>query len=259
MDLSARQFLRSGQTPHRRSPIIARVWTRVHCSYHKCLTVFANRCFMHVLGDDYRHFERDLQAFHAEHHRYALSATTDCIPDLSRLGDYRISRFIRDPRDLIVSGYLYHRKGVEHWTTTPWKNPVRIQGMRAGEHYAACLQRLDQDEGLIAEMGFREPHFRTMLDWPADDPRVRVWKYEAILGDEVRAMDEVGAHYGWSDERRQALREQAGRWRAGEGRLSWDAHVRDPRPGQWRDLFTPRVDRAFREQFGDLPERLGYD
>jgi hypothetical protein len=214
---------------------------------------------MHVLGAKYRHFERELDTFHAEHHRYALTATTDCIPDLSRLGDFRISRFIRDPRDLVVSGYLYHRKAVEGWTTVPWKNPVRIKGMHAGESYAACLQRLDQDEGLIAEMGFREPHFRTMLQWPVDDPRIRVWKYEAILGNEGRTMGEVGAHYGWSDARREALSLEADRWQAGDGRLSWDSHVRDPRPGQWRAMFTPTVERAFIEQFGDLPQRLGYD
>jgi hypothetical protein len=103
-----------------------------------------------------------------------------------------------------------------------------------------------------------------MLQWPTDDPRIRAWRYEEILGDEVRTMDEVGAHYGWPDDGdpsslRQALRREADRWRAQDALRAWDAHVRDPKPAQWRKLFTPKVRSAFRDLYGDLPQRLGYD
>ena len=246
----------------------------VHCGYHKCLTVFVDRCFMQVLGDRYHRFHGPPDAFYAEHQRYTVSGITDHLLDLSRLDDdYRISRFIRDPRDLVVSGYLYHLKAPEAWTTrdVPTLNAWRATGalpgaLRAGESYAACLQRLDREDGLIAEMEFRGPHFRSMVEWPTSDPRIRLWKYEDILGREAQSMDEVGAHYGWADvpsspsyTLRKGLREEAVRWHAGAGRLSWDSHVRDPRAGQWRELFTPKVRRAFTERYGDLAQQLGYD
>jgi hypothetical protein len=244
--------------------------TLVHCGYHKCLTVFVNRCFMHVLGDRYHHFVGRLDEFYAEHERYMVSATTDCALDLSRIDNYRVSRFIRDPRDLVVSGYFYHSKGIEAWTTREhatldeWRATGACpSAMRPGESYAACLRRLDQEDGLIAEMEFRGPHLRSMLEWPTTDPRVRVWKYEDILGHEAQVMDEVTAHYGWSESEssslREAIRTEAVRWQAGEGRLSWDSHVRDPKSGQWRDLFTGKVQRAFAELFGNLPQQLGYE
>lgn len=240
--------------------------TLVHCSYHKCLTVFANRCFSATLGEAYRSFSGPLDAFYAQHRHFAVSATSDFAVDVTRLDDFRISRFVRDPRDLLVSGYHYHRKGIEAWTTrlVPTAESWRATGARPaalqdGESYADCLRRISVEDGLIAEMEFRAPHFCSMLAWPAD-ARIRVWKYEDILGREGETMDEVVAHYGWepSDPRRITVRQEGERWRAGDGRLAWDAHVRDPRAGQWRDLFTPAVARAFTARFPTLIADLGY-
>ncbi len=243
----------------------------LHCGYHKCLTVFVNRCFTHVLGDRYRNFVGGRDTFYAEHQQYVVSATTDFPIDLSRLGDYRISRFIRDPRDLVVSGYFYHQKGLEAWsnrisaTREEWRTAGDIpRALRDGESYVQCLKRLDQEDGLITEMEYRAPHFRSMLKWPTTDPRIRLWKYEDILGHEVQVMDDVGAHYGWPDDTdpaslRASLRREADRWRAQDTLLAWDKHPRDPRPDQWRQLFTPKVRAAFERLYQDLPQRLGYD
>jgi hypothetical protein len=132
------------------------------------------------------------------------------------------------------------------------------------ESYAAALQRIDEEDGLIAEMLLRQPTFNFMDKWPASDPRIRVWKYEDILDHEAETMDAVAEHYGWTDEAglamRETLRERAEFWRAGDGsRLWWDTHVRSPRGGQWREAFTPKARAAFSEQYPDLIESLGYD
>jgi hypothetical protein len=245
--------------------------TLVHCGYHKCLTVFVNRCFTHVLGDRFHNFFGKLDAFYAEHGRLAVSGTSDYLLDLSKLGDYRISRFIRDPRDLVVSGYFYHQRGLDPFSkmVNPTPDDWRFAGaipsaLRRDETYVQCLARLDQEDGLIAEMEFRAPHFRSMLAWPTSDSRIRLWRYEDILGREVEVMDEVGGHFEWPDDTapfslRESLRIEADRWRARDALLAWDKHPRDPRPEQWRELFTPRVRDAFERLFGDLPEKLGYE
>jgi hypothetical protein len=77
-------------------------------------------------------------------------------------------------------------------------------------------------------------------------------------------MHEVGAHYGWPDDtepssRRASLRREADRWHAQDALLAWDQHPRDPRPGQWRALFTPKVRAAFERFYEDLPQQLGYE
>ena len=245
--------------------------TLVHCGYHKCLTVYTDRCFRHVLGDRFHNFFGKLDMFYAEHQRLAVSGTSDYCLDLAKLADYRISRFIRDPRDLVVSGYFYHQRALDPFSTIvsptaeQWRNAGAIpRALRHGESYVQLLQRLDQEEGLIAEMEFRAPHFRAMGEWPADDPRIRLWKYEDVLGHEVEVMDAIGAHFEWPDDDdptsfRESLRREADRWRMRDSLLAWDTHPRDPKSGQWQPLFTPKVRRRFDELFEDLPQRLGYD
>jgi hypothetical protein len=150
-------------------------------------------------------------------------------------------------------------------TAEQWRSAGALpKALRADESYVQCLQRLDQEDGLIAEMEFREPHFRAMLEWPTEDPRIRLWRYEDVLGNEVQVMDEIGAHYEWPDDDhpssfRESLRREADRWRMRDALLAWDKHPRDPKSGQWRQLFTPKVCRRFDELYGNLPERLGYE
>jgi hypothetical protein len=246
------------------------VLTLVHCGYHKCLTVFVARCFTDVLGERFHDFHGEFNDFYARHTAYTVSAVSDVRLNPARLGDYRISRFIRDPRDLVVSGYFYHRKGIEDWTNDVHANPpgwrLRIQAaglMQPTESFAAALQRLDQEDGLIAEMLLRQPTLQAMDQWPANDARIRLWKYEDILDREADIMDAVAEHYGWTDAAglamRETLKERAAFWRAGDNRLSWDTHVRNPRKGQWRETFTPKVEAAFSARFPSLLGSLGYE
>ena len=94
----------------------------IHCSYHKCLTVYFgrvlggifNRCLPWSAG--YRHFNSHLEDFLAAFPTLRVASVNNRALELERLGRYRLSRFIRDPRDLVVSGYFYHRRGAEAWT-----------------------------------------------------------------------------------------------------------------------------------------------
>ena len=213
----------------------------------------------------YRHYASNQAEFYAGlgHHRI-VSANGFAI-DLERLPEpFRIVRFVRDPRDLIVSGYLYHRRGAEPWFRRPspteagWApiNGHVPEGMPGGISFAEYLQRLSVEEGLLAEMAFRKHHFESLRRW-RPDPRIRVFKYEEILGHEAEVFGEIFAFYElpWL-ERRAAM--WLARYYAAPNRAG-DRHVRDPSPGQWRSHFTPAVLEAFERQHGDLLELLGYE
>lgn len=106
------------------------------------------------------------------------------------------SLFIRDPRDLNVSGYYYHRKGVERWTKI--KNPapsdyvvvngcipnaVRDSGLSLSELVSQC----DLPQGLLIELEFRQNHFRALSSWlsePVED--LPIMSYNDIVGNEVK-------------------------------------------------------------------------
>jgi hypothetical protein len=240
----------------------------VHSSYHKCLTVFFGRVMRSALNGfgGYRHFHSDLSQFESERSRYRVTSVNNHALDLGGLGDYRVSRFVRDPRDLIVSGYFYHRRAAEPWcevvdpTDADWTvvNGAAPRAIAPGESYAACLQRLDQEQGLLAEMEFRAKHFESMRGWPTSDPNVRVWRYEDVLGDERRVMGEVCKHYGLLFPVRMRVRQRATRFDATHAAAAKDSHVRNPSSGQWKKVFSPRVEEAFMRTWGDLLPLLGY-
>jgi hypothetical protein len=241
----------------------------VHCSYHKCLTVFFRRTMTASLSffGGYRHFNSDVAAFHAARSQFRVSSVNNSAVDLAALGDYRVSRFVRDPRDLLVSGYFYHRRGAEAWCRDidpdpeEWidkRNRPVPSALRKGESLAMALQRLDQEEGLLAEMELRSRHFDSMRDWPEADPHIKVWRYEDILGNESRVMGEVASHYGMPWPLRARIQRNAVRFDARHAVAEKNKHVRNPTSGQWRAVLTPRVEAAFMERWADILPRYGY-
>jgi hypothetical protein len=243
---------------------------RIHCSYHKCLTVYFKRTFDAVLNrclpwsGGYRHFNSHLDDFHAGFGATRLASINNRALDLDRLGRFRITRFVRDPRDLVVSGYFYHRSGAESWTTmeapteSDWyfANGCVPAAMReAGGSFADHLRSVSEEEGLLAELEFRRRHFESMAAWP-EHPDVRVFRYEEILGDEVGVFTELAAFHDLGALERPLVRHFARRYSL--RRRASDSHVRNPASGQWRRHFTPRLRQAFEERHPGLVRRLGY-
>ncbi len=243
----------------------------IHCSYHKCLTVYYGRIMRALFNRllswsaGYRHYNSHLEQFCDGFRDDRLSSVNNRALDLERLGRFRISRFIRDPRDLVVSGYFYHRRGAEPWVTREsptaddwyFANGVVPEGMRAsGVSFAHYLQSLPEEEGLMAELEFRRLHLESMARWPAGHPEVVTWRYEEIVGNETAVFRELFAFYELS-----AVERALGTWLAGRysiGRRAGDPHIRNPASGQWREHFTPRLRRAFESAHPGLVKQLGY-
>lgn len=212
----------------------------------------------------FEHYESIQGLFYNNLHRHRIISANGFAVDVRRLDDdFRIVRFVRDPRDLVVSGYFYHKRGAEPWfrheSPTPayWAaiNAEVPAAMPKGLSYADYLNQLSLEDGLIAEIEFRKKHFESLHDWPHDE-RIRLYRYEDILGNESAVFDDIFRFYELT-----GLERRLASWLAGYyavNRRTNDTHIRDPRPGQWRDVFTPRVERRFEEQFGDTVALLGY-
>lgn len=244
---------------------------RVHCAYHKCLTTYFRRVFERlddaVLGlrGRYRHFDSRLDAFEREVEGCVVASLNNHALDLDRFEDVRVTRFVRDPRDLVVSGYYYHRRGAEPWcelvspTDADWRvvNGVVPHQLAPGQSFATYLREASLEDGLLAELEFRQRHLESMRQWPEADPRVLVQRYEDVLGHEVAAFDRIFRFLELPEWTRRIGVVHAWRLRAARRRRRSE-HIRDPRGGQWREVFTPAVVRRFDERHGDLLERYGY-
>ena len=227
--------------------------------------------FEHLFGGPLRargsfhHFFHWFDAFEAHGHEHTVASISGHALDLDRYGDVRVSRIVRDPRDLVVSGYWYHRRSGEGWCDVEnptWANLEQIGGVAPAAlprhtSLAAYLRGVSVEEGLLAELDFRRLHFASMMQWPDADPRVLVLRYEEVVGDDVAAIDRLMRFFELSPWLRLRARYFAAKYSA-RRRFGRDPHIRDPRAGQWREHFTDAVRRRFDELYPGLVEKLGY-
>ena len=250
-------------------PITAPV--RLHAGLHKCMTEFTKRVYRRLCrapllpGASFEHFFHRRDAFYNHCTRHTVCSLSGHAIDLDRFRDIRVVRFIRDPRDLLVSAYHYHRRGAEAWCTLP--DPVDVDwwvvngavpdGLRAGESLHAFLNRVPLQDGLAAELAFRRHHLESLRAWPVDDPRVRLFRYEDVLGNEAAVFREIVQFLNLPAWTRPAAAWLARR-HAADARGGKPGHIRNPTGGQWREHFGPELRRRFAADYGDLLERYGY-
>ncbi|MEM1370075.1 MAG: sulfotransferase domain-containing protein [Cyanobacteria bacterium P01_H01_bin.15] len=243
--------------------------TLIHCSYHKCLTLYVTRVFKKLYGDQptadgsggYRHFTSQIEQFYAHRHQYRVASVNNHALDFSQFpGEMRITRFIRDPRDLVVSGYFYHKKGAEPWSRETDPDPVDYrhlvngclpEQLAPGESYRDCLERLDIEAGLIAEIDFRRYHFESMRNWNLEDPRIKLFRYEEIIGREQQTFKQMLHFYRAPRALRSRGLVLARRFSA-KRQTNPIRHIRNPSPGQWRSHFTPKVTDYFNDRYRDI-------
>lgn len=199
---------------------------------------------------------------------------------------------IRDPRDVLISGYFSHLK----------THPVLSSEMAAER---ALLQSLNKEEGLIKSMdGINGRTLDEMGEWNYDENSDIVeMRLETMSGQPQESLRRILAHGKWiSEEPRegddplvlrfmglvnQAWRRSRGvslfhcrlsrmsegafnrldRWVGFErlsggrkpGQINENSHYRKGVSGDWVNNFTPEVKAAFKKRFGDLVSRLGYE
>ena len=242
----------------------------IHCSQHKCLTMYYYKV-MHKLFNwrpykkQYEHLESIEGVFYNTQHQYQCVSTNGFRIDIERLqGDWRLSRFVRDPRDLIVSGYFYHKRGAEPWfrykdPSEKYWQPINGKlppGIAAGQSYSDYLNAVDLETGLIAEMQFRQYHLESLRGWP-EDPRILLLKYEDILGNEKAAFQTLFRFYQFSPLLTQMGLFWVNKYRAKNQKS--DRHLRNPNPNQWREVFTDKANDYFNERYWDVLTQLGYE
>lgn len=175
-----------------------------------------------------------------------------------------VVRFIRDPRDLLVSSYFYHKRSAEAWCDLAapkdidWKIVNGAVPDVLGEHsLSAYLNSVSLETGLFAELEFRRFHFESMRTWPLQDERVKLFKYEDIIGREAEVFADLLAFMEMPVALRMAGKHYAKRYSAVK-KGGKKGHIRNANSGQWRQYFTPALQSRFNALYGDILERYGY-
>lgn len=254
------------------APVAARKGAvRVHCGFHKCLTMYTRGIYGAAtrLGlrrpRGFQHFYHRLDAFYAGCEDFRVTSVSGHVVDVDRFEDIRVVRLVRDPRDLMVSGYFYHKRGAEGWCLL--EDPVdadwavvngKVPGaLPAGTTLMAYLNDASTGDGLAAEFEFRRNHLDAMRDWPRDDHRIRTWRYEDIMGNEGETYAGILAFMGLSPLAQRIGASHAERHSMAR-RRGKNAHIRNPASGQWRDLMPAALVDRIAGEYGDVLERYGY-
>lgn len=216
--------------------------------------------------------------------------------DVDTLPPFKGVHLIRDPRDIVVSGYFSHRNShPEVFGGIPWPELV--------EHRKQLLE-LDKDAGLEAEIEFSSLFLDPMSDWDYDRPDTLEYRMEELIEDQQNGWDTIFRHYDLlgkdSNARLSAvLWNMAARretpWLAMHlrkvlpriplkdlppsyvpnalqrfsftrlshsdrkpGQVDEHSHYRKGMAGDWVNHLTDHHLAVFRKRYGDLIERLGY-
>tara|TARA_Y100001970_G_scaffold166799_2_gene204221 strand:- start:762 stop:1553 length:792 start_codon:yes stop_codon:yes gene_type:complete len=195
--------------------------------------------------------------------------------------DFRGIRFIRDPRDVIVSGFLYHKRCDEKWCKNnlfetenlmhprvPWpiqhleEEKIMWIERLGGKSYQRNLLGMDDTDGLIFEMrGYAKITIESMLRWK-DDPRILCVRIEDLATDfdgVVRSMLEWAGIEGEEALRELRLAQKHDISRMSAGEISSDRHISSPKITKWKSYFDDDVLAEYNELFGGAHSELGYD
>lgn len=196
---------------------------------------------------------------------------------------YRAIRMIRDPRDIWVSGYLYHLRCTEGWcincdfdTTRPIVFPQVDYAIAHWPHAAKCayleslnsrsyqqnLRQRSRNDGLMFELaGYTGWTMAAMREWPVNQVDALDIRLEAVMADFDAGMQRIFEHFGFSDaERTSALdvaRHEDVR-RMDDAAMSQRPQISSRTISKWRTFLTEEQIARFENAYGDVISSLGY-
>lgn len=177
--------------------------------------------------------------------------------DLPRLAPYRGVHVMRDPRDMIVSGYHYHKWTHETWVHRPDEN---------GETYQSKLNAADTHDGLFLEIDHFIFFYRdTLQNWDIEDPNILEVTFESLMGaDREKVYRDIFVHLGLEgrnlDLATELMRLFEAKSRSGgkTGEVAKKSHLRSGKSGQWRNELAPDHIDYIERELGPVLRKFGY-
>ena len=204
--------------------------------------------------------------------------TTDAFLDSGRRG----VRIIRDPRDVIVSGFLYHQRCSELWCiNSDFSKPgyhhpqiplplahMDLETREAfvssleGVSYQERIRGLEQDDGLIFEMdGFARITIDEMVGWKERE-NVLTIKMEDMVADFDGSFEKLFRWIGIPEPSIPTCLEIARGHdmnRMREDQIASNPHISTGKLRKWEEYFSTKVKAAYEERFEGAHLKLGYE
>lgn len=257
--MTTRRFLSSSARP---SLMARKRRAYLYVSYHKCATLFTARVVRAVCGI---HGLRTA-TFDSRHRRVSRWAVWS--KDFLLLTDYSGSMLdlesvegrgfhvIRDPRDILVSMYFSHRDS----------HRINHDEIKRNRRKLGALDKLGGLTYLVEESSFFLRIMRELANWNYDTDRFYETSFERLTTDPLREFEAVFAFLDIPMERSDLARilQQnsfdvlKANWRARNPGAEVN-HYRSGVAGDWKNHLEGEPKTIFRQKYGDLLIRLGYE
>jgi hypothetical protein len=197
---------------------------------------------------------------------------------------YRAIRMVRDPRDIWVSGYLYHLRCDEEWcTNADFDESQPIQWPRIdhsvahrpeewkrdffrrlnGKTYQQNLLDRPREDGLQFELdGYTGWTMDAMRHWPRMKIDSLDLRLEDAMSDFDTCMLRIFKHFGFSKNQCAAALSVAKHEdvrRMDEAEMARRPQISSRSISKWREFLDQDQIISFESSYGDLIATLGYD
>lgn len=242
--------------------------------HHKCATVWIHNIMVEVcrtLGrktvnlNSSNQFNGDLAGYIRSHNLDCLTYANADHRYVKELNNFSAFHVVRDPRDLAVSSYF------SHLYSHPTRNWPQLEAHRD------TLKSLPMTEGIIRDMEFiHRDVFRPMATWDYNQNNILELKMEELTANPRKQFINIFKFLGiletkshgffkksLNEKRLARILEKNSFTRLSGGRKPGQEdqthHFRKGTPGDWRNHFTPEVAAYFKERYGSLVIKLGYE
>ncbi|MEM9110969.1 MAG: sulfotransferase domain-containing protein [Planctomycetota bacterium] len=191
---------------------------------------------------------------------------------------------IRDPRDVIVSGYQYHCRTTEQWCTNtdfsvtppilypqvPYSQQHRSEVWKAeylkslrNKSYQQNLLDRSQNDGLAFEIN----HYGTwtiesMEEWDYTHDNILELRFEKLMGEYTDTFRLIFHHLQFSDEEINQYLDLAASHnlkKKSSNEIKKMRHVTSLKTSRWREYLDPEHKDAIRSRFSSALLTLGYE
>lgn len=233
-------------------------------------------------------FEHDLKTFIERERIDFLSYVLADFKYVSTLDNFKGFHVVRDPRDVIVSGYFSH---LYSHSTDKWKKLIP---------HREKLEKVSKEHGLFLEMEFSKQTLEDVYNWNYSLPNILELKMENIIQNPYESFVEVFQFLGILDKSKMSVRERLlysasnlmarkvrrytpfqvstnkmptdrvleivyknrfyekakGR---GRGKEDVKSHYRKGIAGDWKNHFNEEHVKFFKDNYNDLLIKLEYE
>jgi Sulfotransferase domain len=149
--------------------------------------------------------------------------------------NFRAIHAVRDPRQILVSGYFHHLDGHDIiWPGFYWEKLAIDREM---------LKTLNEEDGILYELeNISDQVLSQILVWQPDQ-RILEVRMEDLIDSPNTVMADICVFLGISS----------------PPSTNMDNESKNEASQSWQSVFTPRIKKRFKEKFNEIVMRYGYE